>query len=90
MGTRTPRFRYPIMPAQGSLNFDVVKNKVTGVDISSLICESGVITIDLKNTDDESVIDFVTSGCCLESVDESTSLDDNTVVSFSYYFPIIT
>ena len=36
-----------------------------------------------------SVMEFDNSGCCLETVDESTSLDDNTTVSFSYYFPIM-
>ena len=89
LGTRVPKFRYPEMPAAGSLDFSVLKTNVTGINISSLICESGVIKIDLKDDNNESVIDFVTSGCCLESVDESTSLDDNTTVSFSYYFPII-
>tara|TARA_Y100000004_G_scaffold100311_1_gene112446 strand:+ start:529 stop:1380 length:852 start_codon:yes stop_codon:yes gene_type:complete len=89
LGTRVPRFRYPELPAQGSLNFNVIKNNVTGINISSLICDSGVIKIDLKDMDGNSVMDFTTSGCCLETVDESTSLDDNTTVSFSYYFPII-
>ena len=66
-----------------------IKNKITGLNISSLVCESGVIKIDLQDDDGSSVMDFTTSGCCLESVDESPSLDDNTTVSFSYYFPII-
>ena len=89
LGTRVPKYRYPQMPAQGTLNFNVLKTDVTGINISSLVCESGVITIDLKDRDNQSVLDFTTSGCCLESVEESTSLDDNTSVSFSYYFPII-
>ena len=89
LGTRTPLFRYPTLPAQGSLSFNMVKNQVTGMDISSLVCESGVITIDLKDNDGGSVMDFTTSGCCLESVDESTDLDDNTTIGFSYYFPIL-
>ena len=89
LGTRVPQYRYPQMPAQGNLNFNVLKTDVTGINISSLVCESGVITIDLKGRDNESILDFTTSGCCLESVEESTSLDDNTSVSFSYYFPII-
>ena len=89
LGTRVPRFRYPELPAQGSLNFNVIKNNVTGINISSLICDSGVIKIDLKDVDGNSVMDFTTSGCCLQTVDESTSLDDNTTVSFTYYFPII-
>ena len=89
IGERVPKFRYPSLPAQGNLNFEVVKTEATGIDISSLICETGVIKIDLKNDDGDSVLDFTTSGCCLESVNETTSLDDNTLVSFSYYFPII-
>lgn len=89
LGTRVPQYRYPQMPAQGTLSFNVLKTDVTGINISSLVCESGVITIDLKGRDNETILDFTTSGCCLESVEESTSLDDNTSVGFSYYFPII-
>jgi len=89
LGTRTPLFRYPDLPSQGSLSFNMVKNQVTGMDISSLVCESGVITIDLKDNDGDSVMSFITSGCSLETVDESPSLDDNTEISFSYYFPIL-
>ena len=88
LGTRVPRFRYPDLDGQGTLSFNVIKNQVTGINISSLICDSGAIKIDLKDREDNSVMNFTTSGCCLESVDESTSLDDNTQVSFSYYFPI--
>jgi hypothetical protein len=89
LGTRVPITRYPSTENAGSLQFNMVKNKVTGLDISALVCETGVIKIDLKDDDGNSVMDFVTSGCCLESVDESTALDDNTMISFSYYFPII-
>ena len=77
------------MPAQGNLSFDVLKTKVTGINISSLVCESGDITVNLKGDSNQSVLDFTTSGCCLDSVDESTSLDGNSSISFSYYFPII-
>ena len=89
LGERVPLLRFPEAPSNGTLNFNVVKNQVTGLNLSSLVCESGVIKIDLKDDSDTSVMDFVTSGCCLESVDESPSLDDNTTISFSYYFPII-
>tara|TARA_Y100001938_G_scaffold106598_1_gene145476 strand:+ start:11295 stop:12149 length:855 start_codon:yes stop_codon:yes gene_type:complete len=89
LGSRTPLFRYPELPAAGSLSFSVLKTKVTGVNVTSMVCESGVIKIDLKDDDDNSVIDFLVSGCCLESIEESTALDDNTTVGFNYYFPII-
>jgi len=89
LGTRVSKFRYPEMPSQGELSFNVIKNQVTGINISSLVCDSGSIKIDLKDINNVSVINFVTSGCCLDSVDESTSLDDNTTLTFSYYFPII-
>ena len=89
LGTRIPAFRYPETPSQGELSFSVLKTKVTGINIASLICDSGVIKIDLKGPDNTSVMNFTTSGCCLETVDESASLDDNTNVNFSYYFPII-
>tara|TARA_R110001632_G_scaffold73714_1_gene169390 strand:+ start:77 stop:313 length:237 start_codon:yes stop_codon:yes gene_type:complete len=77
------------MPAAGDLSFTVSKTKVTGLNLSSLVCQSGVIKIDLKGDNDASVMDFSISGCCLETVDESTALDDNTNITFSYYFPIL-
>ena len=89
LGERVPRFRFPETPSNGRLDFNVIKNQVTGLNISSLVCESGAIKIDLKDDAGVSVMDFVTSGCCLESVDENPSLDDNTTIAFSYYFPII-
>lgn len=89
LGEREPQFRYPELPAQGNLSFSAVKNQVTGLNLSSLVCESGIIKIDLKDANGDSVMDFTTSGCCLESVDESTNLDDNNMVSFTYYFPIL-
>ena len=89
LGTRVPQYRFPQMPAQGSLSFDVLKTKATGINISSLVCESGAITVNLKGDSNQSVLDFTTSGCCLDSINESTSLDGNTSLNFSYYFPII-
>lgn len=89
LGTRVPKFRYPSMPSRGTLSFNSIKNQVTGLDLSSFICDSGVIKIKLKDVDGNSVMEFDNSGCCLESVNEETSLDENTTVSFSYYFPII-
>ena len=70
-------------------SFNIIKNAVTGIDISKLVCDTGIIKIDLKDDANNSMFDFTTSGCCLESVEESNTLDDNTTVSFSYYFPII-
>ena len=89
LGTRTPRFRYPEIPAAGDLSFTVLKTRITGLNLSSLVCQSGVIKINLKGENNTSVMDFSVSGCCLETIDESTSLDDNTNVTFSYYFPIL-
>ena len=89
LGTRTPRFRYPEIPAAGDLSFTVLKTRITGLNLSSLVCQSGVIKINLKGEDNTSIMDFSVSGCCLETIDESTSLDDNTNVTFSYYFPIL-
>tara|TARA_R100000005_G_scaffold95373_1_gene76625 strand:+ start:1366 stop:2214 length:849 start_codon:yes stop_codon:yes gene_type:complete len=89
LGTRVPRFRYPSMPSKGTLSFNAVKNQVTGLDLSSLICDSGLIKIKLKDVNGNSVMEFDNSGCCLETVNETTSLDGNTTVNFAYYFPII-
>ena len=89
LGEMNPSFRYPELPSAGSISFNIIKNAVTGIDISKLVCDTGIIKIDLKDDANNSMFDFTTSGCCLESVEESNTLDDNTTVSFSYYFPII-
>mgnify|MGYP003138328624 FL=1 len=89
LGSRHASFRYPELPARGSLSFSMIKNLVTGLDLSETICDSGIIKIDLKDDSNDSLFHLTTSGCCLESVEESTALDDNTTINFSYYFPII-
>ncbi len=88
VGSRIPAFRYPVLPANGSLSFSVVKNQVTGINMSNLVLEKGTIKIDLQDEAGVSRMDFVTSGCSLESVSESLSIDGNATMDFSYTFPI--
>ena len=88
VGSRIPTFRYPVLPANGSLNFSVVKNQVTGINMSNLVLEKGTIKIDLQDEAGVSRMNFLSSGCSLESVTESLNIDGNATMDFSYSFPI--
>jgi len=87
MGLRTPQTRYPSIPSQGDLKFSIIKNKVTGVDLSSLVLEKGSVTIKL-NTDQSNEKEIAINNCSLISVSESHNLDENATLDFSYTFSI--
>ena len=61
---------------------------MTGINLASLVLETGTIKIDLQDAQKNSVMDFITSGCSLTSVGESNDLDGNTTINFSYTFSI--
>ena len=88
IGSRIPALRYPVLPAEGSLSFSVIKNQVTGINLSNLVLEKGTIEIDLRDDEDNSVMNFTTSGCSLMDVSESFALDGNATLDFSYDFSI--
>tara|TARA_R110002020_G_scaffold158318_4_gene341484 strand:- start:5985 stop:6890 length:906 start_codon:yes stop_codon:yes gene_type:complete len=88
IGSRIPSFRYPVLPANGSLSFSVIKNQVTGINMANLVLDKGTITIDLQDNEGNSMMDFVTSGCSLTSVSESLAIDGNATMDFSYVFSI--
>ena len=88
VGSRIPSFRYPTLPANGGLNFSLIKNQATGINMANLVLEKGTIKIDLQDEAGISRMDFVASGCSLESVSESLSIDGNATMDFSYTFPI--
>tara|TARA_R110002020_G_scaffold92416_4_gene223760 strand:+ start:4425 stop:5156 length:732 start_codon:yes stop_codon:yes gene_type:complete len=88
IGSRIPSFRYPTLPANGTLNFSVIKNQVTGINMANLVLDKGAITIDLQDNEGNSTMDFVTSGCSLESVSESLGIEGNETMDFSYIFSI--
>ena len=69
-------------------NFSVIKNQVTGINMTNLVLDKGTITIDLQDNEGASTMDFVTSGCSLESVSESLGIDGNVTMDFSYIFSI--
>tara|TARA_B100000131_G_scaffold319150_1_gene364447 strand:+ start:263 stop:1138 length:876 start_codon:yes stop_codon:yes gene_type:complete len=88
LGNRIPEFRYPTLPLNGSLDISMVKNQVTGINLASLVLETGTIKLDLRDAQKNSVMDFVTSGCSLISVAESNDLDGNATINFSYSFSV--
>ena len=88
LGSRTPRFRYPDLPANGTVNFSVIKNQATGLDLSSLVLETGNIKIDLRDEEEQTIMSFPTSGCSLISISESKGLDENAKLDFSYTFSV--
>ena len=86
LGSRTPEFRYPTMPVDGSLNVSFLKNSVTGIDLSPLVVDTGTISIDLKDNDGLTRMSYPMKQCSLKSVSEAVDLDGNNTINFSYVF----
>ena len=94
VGERGARRRYPVLPAQGSLNISILKNKVEEtLDLSSLVVKKGNFTFVMSETALGSAstnpnLNIKVHNCFLNSVNHSHSLDDNASLEFSYTFPI--
>jgi|TARA_R110002020_G_scaffold147245_5_gene322518 hypothetical protein len=84
LGSRTPEFRYPSLPIDGTLNVSFLKTSVTGIDMGPLVLDTGTITVELKDDADDTIMRFINSGCSLKSVSEGVDLDGNNVLNFSY------
>jgi len=94
VGERGAKRRYPVLPAQGSLNISVIKNDVDDtMDLSNLVTEKGNFTFVISETalgtaSANPNLNIVVHDCFLNSVSHSHSLDDNATLDFSYTFPI--
>jgi hypothetical protein len=94
VGERGAKRRYPVLPAQGSLNISILKNKVEEtLDLSSLVAKKGNFTFVISETALGSAstnpnLNIKVHNCFLNSVSHSHSLDDNASLEFSYTFPI--
>jgi hypothetical protein len=86
LGQRTPSFRYPTFPVNGDLKFSILKNKLTGCDLSPLVLEKGNITINLNDLGKDTIVEYNLSNCSLVSVSESQDLDSNATFDFGYTF----
>ena len=86
LGSRTPEFRYPQLPIDGDFNISFLKNSVTGIDLSSLVVDTGTMSLDLKSDDGLTRMSYTMKQCSLKSVSESTDLDGNNSINFSYTF----
>ena len=94
VGQRGAKRRYPVLPAQGSLNLSVIKNNVDDtMDLSSLVAEKGNFTFLIPETPLGSSsanpnLNIKVYNCFLNSVSHSHDLDGNATLNFSYTFPI--
>ena len=94
VGERGAKRRYPVLPAQGSLEMSIIKNKVEDIlDLSSLVTEKGNFTFSISETVLGSAsanpnLNLVVHDCFLQSVNHSHDLDGNATLDFSYSFPI--
>ena len=86
LGSRTPEFRYPELPIDGSFDISFLKNSVTGIDLSSLVVDTGTMSVDLKSDDGLTQMSYTMKQCSLKSVSESIDLDGNNSINFSYTF----
>ena len=87
LGTRTPRYRYPQLPIEGSIDLKILKNQVTGVDLSSLVLDKGSLAFYLRKANDYSIF-YNIHNCSLISISESNSLDGNAMLDFKYSFSL--
>ena len=74
------------MPIDGDFNISFLKNSVTGIDLSSLVVDTGTMSLDLKSDDGLTRMSYTLKQCSLKSVSESTDLDGNNSINFSYTF----
>jgi hypothetical protein len=94
VGQRGAVRRYPVLPAQGSLEVSVVKNNVDDtINLSNLVTEKGNFTFVIPETALGSAsanpnLNLVVHDCFLQSVSHSHDLDGNAALDFSYSFPI--
>jgi len=93
VGSRSPRRRYPVLPAQGTVSFSVIKKNVESVDLSSLVLKKGKLQFDISNTILGSESTYGTLNidlydCSLLSINNNNDLDGNATLDFNYTFPI--
>jgi hypothetical protein len=86
LGSRTPEFRYPELPIDGSFDISFLKNSVTGIDLSSLVVDTGTMSVNLKNDAGTTMMSYTMNQSSLKSVSESIDLDGNNSINFSYTF----
>jgi len=92
-GSRSPKRRYPVLPAQGTVSFSVIKRNVETVDLSNLILKKGKLQFDISNTILGSESTYGTLNidvyqCSLISINNGNTLDGNATLDFNYTFPI--
>lgn len=93
VGNRSPKRRYPVLPAQGTVSFSVIKKDVETVDLSNLILKKGKLQFDIPNTILGSESTYGTLNidvyqCSLISINHGNNLDGNATLDFNYTFPI--
>ena len=94
VGERGAKRRYPVLPAQGSLQISIIKNNVEDtLDLSSLVAEKGNFTFVIAETalggaSTNPNLNLVVHNCFLKSTSHSHDLDGNATLNFSYSFPI--
>ncbi len=94
VGERGAKRRSPVLPAQGSLEMSIIKNKVEDtLDLSALVTDKGNFTFLIPETVLGSAsanpnLNLVVHDCFLQSVNHSHDLDGNATLDFSYSFPI--
>lgn len=94
VGERGAKRRYPVLPAQGSLQISIIKNNVEDtLDLSNLVAEKGNFTFLITETalgaaSANPNLNLVVHDCFLKSTSHSHDLDGNATLNFSYSFPI--
>lgn len=88
IGERVPQYRYPDPNGNGAISFSVLKNDITGLDLTNLVLEKGQLNILFNDAGETDFKSFPIYDCSLVSVDETANLDQNTTLDFNYIFGI--
>ncbi|MDB4314548.1 hypothetical protein N9955_00815 [bacterium] len=83
LGDFYTEYRMPELPAELSISFSAVKNDVTGLDFTKILLETGNFRIEMNSCNNVTKA-YDISGCSLLGVSESSALDGNATVDFSY------
>lgn len=87
MGAETPSFRYIELPVNGSIEFNVIKHHMTGINLSGFLLETGSLTLRMESDQNE-YRSFQINNCSLIGINEDHSLDDNAMLTFNYDFSV--
>ena len=73
MGSYNTNIRYPQLPQNGTLSFDILKRDLVGIDLSTLVLDTGTMNIKLSNNGRSAL--YAIDNCAFIGASERLSLN---------------